>query len=94
MLYYMFLFLSHHEKYPCLPSACAGPFLVSNITDITLSMQKIDSKIELQINPVSAAKHMLFETFHRYPLHLETIFVSEQRYTLTWGNVITYETNR
>ena len=67
---------------------------MSHITDLTVSMHEITKGINILINPVSAAGDMIPDSFHCHQMHLETLLVSEQRYILTRGYAITYETNR
>ena len=50
-----------------------------NITGLTVSMYKLTNKIKLLINPVSANKGMIFESFHRYQLHLERLYLFQSK---------------
>ena len=67
------------------------------ITDLTVSMHKTSNGIKIPTKPVSVAEDMTPGSFHCYQLHIETLFVPEQRYILTWGYVMKqiawYKTN-
>ena len=61
--------------------------------NLALSFYKTTNGIKILIKPVSAAEDMLPGPFQSYQLLSETLFVPEQKYTLTQGYAITYETN-
>ena len=67
---------------------------MSNINGLSVSMHKATSGIKIRTKPVSAARDLIYVSCQCYQLHLETSVVSEQRYILTQGYAITYETNR
>ena len=67
---------------------------MSNITGLIVSIHYATSWIKIPITPVSTAEDMQIRSFQSYELHLETLIVSVQRYILTWGYAITYESHR
>ena len=46
-------------------------------------MHKTTKRINILINPVSAAAEIILYSFHSYKLHLQSLVVSDQLYILT-----------